>query len=149
MQPILHPSLINGRSGDPALYVETLFEKRAILFDLGDVSALPARKIHRLEHIFVSHAHIDHCGLLPRLTNSESIKHVLLQYQKSLKAEFGDIIKKDAGIISIKEEEIKEEEDLQKAAEEMPVISQQGVLFGKVFKVYKNYSKIMYRKKQK
>ncbi len=60
MRPILHPSLVNGRSGDPALFVETLFEKRAILFDLGDISNLPARKIHRLEHIFVSHAHIDH-----------------------------------------------------------------------------------------
>jgi ribonuclease Z len=60
MRPILHPSLVNNRFGDPALYVETLFEKRAILFDLGDISALPVRKIHRLEHIFVSHTHIDH-----------------------------------------------------------------------------------------
>ncbi|HWP25860.1 MAG TPA: MBL fold metallo-hydrolase [Xanthobacteraceae bacterium] len=60
MRPILHPTLINGRTGDPALYIETLFERRAILFDLGDIANLPARKIHRLEHIFVSHAHIDH-----------------------------------------------------------------------------------------
>jgi ribonuclease Z len=60
MRPILHPSLINGRSGDPALYIETLFERRAILFDLGDISALSPRKIQRLEHVFVSHAHIDH-----------------------------------------------------------------------------------------
>jgi ribonuclease Z len=60
MRPLLHPSLVNGRSGDPALYVDTLFEKRAILFDLGDVTALSPRKIHRLEHVFVSHAHIDH-----------------------------------------------------------------------------------------
>jgi ribonuclease Z len=60
MRPILHPSLINDRFGDPALYVEMLFERRAILFDLGDISALPARKIHRLDHVFVSHAHIDH-----------------------------------------------------------------------------------------
>jgi ribonuclease Z len=52
--------LVNGRSGDPALYVETLFERRAILFDLGDISAMPPRKIHRLEHVFVSHTHIDH-----------------------------------------------------------------------------------------
>jgi rod shape-determining protein MreC len=28
-------------------------------------------------------------------------------------------------------------------AEDMPVISQQGALFGKVFKVYKNYSQVM------
>jgi ribonuclease Z len=60
MRPLLHPTLVNGRSGDPALYVETLFERRAILFDLGDISALPPRKIQRLDHIFVSHAHIDH-----------------------------------------------------------------------------------------
>ena len=60
MRPLLHPSLVNGRSGDPALYVETLFERRAILFDLGDISALSPRKIRRLEHVFVSHAHIDH-----------------------------------------------------------------------------------------
>ena len=60
MRPLLHPTLVNGRSGDPALYIETLFEKRAILFDLGDISNLPPRKIQRLEHIFVSHTHIDH-----------------------------------------------------------------------------------------
>src|SRR5690349_9766776 len=33
MRPLLHPTLVNGRSGDPALYIETLFEKRALLFD--------------------------------------------------------------------------------------------------------------------
>jgi ribonuclease Z len=60
MRPLLHPSLVNGRFGDPAVYVETLFETRAILFDLGDIAALSPRKIQRLEHIFVSHAHIDH-----------------------------------------------------------------------------------------
>jgi ribonuclease Z len=60
MRPLLHPVLINGRFGDPALYVEILFEKSAIMFDLGDIAHLPPRKIHRLEHVFVSHAHIDH-----------------------------------------------------------------------------------------
>jgi len=60
MRPLLHPSLVNGRLGDPALYIETLFEKRAIMFDLGDISNLPPKKIQRLEHVFVSHAHIDH-----------------------------------------------------------------------------------------
>jgi ribonuclease Z len=52
--------LVNGRFGDPALYLETLFEKHAILFDLGDITALPPRKIHRVDQVFVSHAHIDH-----------------------------------------------------------------------------------------
>lgn len=60
MRPLLHPSLVNGRSGDPALYIETLFEKRAILFDLGDIANLSPRKIQRLERVVVSHAHIDH-----------------------------------------------------------------------------------------
>lgn len=60
MRPLLHPVLVNGRSGDPALYIETLFEKRAIMLDLGDIGNLSPRKIQRLEHIFVSHAHIDH-----------------------------------------------------------------------------------------
>ena len=60
MRPLLHPNLVNGRSGDPALYIETLFEKRAIMFDLGDISPLSPRKIQRLEHVFVSHTHIDH-----------------------------------------------------------------------------------------
>ena len=60
MRPLLHPVLINGRFGDPALYVATLFEKHALLFDLGDISMLSPRKIQRIDHIFVSHAHIDH-----------------------------------------------------------------------------------------
>ena len=60
MRPLLHPTLVNGRFGDPALYIETLFEKRAGMFDLGDISNLSPRKIQRLEHIFVPHTHIDH-----------------------------------------------------------------------------------------
>jgi ribonuclease Z len=60
MRPFLHPTLLNGREGDPALYIETLFEKETVLFDLGDISSLPPRKIHRLDHVFVSHTHIDH-----------------------------------------------------------------------------------------
>jgi ribonuclease Z len=60
MRPLLHPALVNGRTGDPALYIETLFERRAILFDLGDITSLSARKIQRLERVFISHAHIDH-----------------------------------------------------------------------------------------
>ena len=45
MRPLLHPTLLNGRTGDPALYVEMLFEKRAIMFDLGDIAALSTRRI--------------------------------------------------------------------------------------------------------
>ena len=67
MRPLFHPQLVNGRYGDPALYVEALFERSALLFDLGDISALSPRKIHRIEQIFVSHAHLDHLVGFDRL----------------------------------------------------------------------------------
>ena len=60
MRPLLHPRLVNGRTGDPALYIDTLFAKHAILLDLGDITALSPRKIQRIGHVFVSHTHIDH-----------------------------------------------------------------------------------------
>ena len=64
--------------------------------------------------------------ILPRLTDKESIKGVLLQYQKSLKAEFGDIIEKEASALkTIAEggsEEGQSEEDLKKLAEDLPVV---------------------------
>ena len=60
MRPLLHPSLVNGRKGDPAVYVEHLFERHALLIDLGDIAGLPARKINRIDRVFVSHTHIDH-----------------------------------------------------------------------------------------
>jgi len=62
--------------------------------------------------------------ILPRLTTPEGIKNVLRQYQKTLEAEFGEIIRKEAGIIKpIKEEEVVEgKEELEKAAKDLPVI---------------------------
>jgi len=62
--------------------------------------------------------------ILPRLTNLASIKHVLNQYQKTLEAEFGEIIKEEVkGIKAIKEEEmVEEKEELKKIAEELPIV---------------------------
>ena len=60
MRPTFHPHLVNGSAGDPALFVDCLFERRALLFDLGDIRALPPRKLLRISHVFVSHAHMDH-----------------------------------------------------------------------------------------
>lgn len=62
--------------------------------------------------------------ILPRLTTQESIKNILHQYQKTLEAEFGDIIKRESGVItSIKGDEATEEKiELRKMAEELPII---------------------------
>jgi len=58
--------------------------------------------------------------ILPRLTTPGSIKNVLRQYQKTLKAEFGEIIKEEVKLIKpVKEEE---KAELQKMAEELPII---------------------------
>jgi type IV pilus assembly protein PilB len=61
----------------------------------------------------------------PRLTDSESMKSALLQYQKSLKAEFGDIIQKEADslkTIAEKNGDEDSETDLKKLAEDLPVV---------------------------
>lgn len=60
MRPNLHPSLVNGRYGDPAVFVEMLHQRGALLFDLGDLAPLSARDLLRVTHVFVSHTHIDH-----------------------------------------------------------------------------------------
>ena len=60
MRPIFQPRLVNGPFGDPALFVDILFERHALLFDLGDITALPPRKLLRTSHVFVSHTHMDH-----------------------------------------------------------------------------------------
>ncbi|KKS36313.1 MAG: Type II secretion system protein E [Parcubacteria group bacterium GW2011_GWD2_42_14] len=62
--------------------------------------------------------------ILPRLTDAESIKHALLQYQKTLKDEFGDLIKRESASISIlsEEEDGVSESDLKKLAEDVPVV---------------------------
>lgn len=60
----------------------------------------------------------------PRLTDTESMRFALRQYQKTLKDEFGDIILKDAANLKILSEEGEEvsEKDLKKMAEDLPVV---------------------------
>jgi ribonuclease Z len=60
MRPLFEPALVNDAFGDPGLYVDFRDERRALLFDFGDVSALRPRKLLRISHVFVTHAHIDH-----------------------------------------------------------------------------------------
>jgi ribonuclease Z len=54
------PHLVNDPFGDPAVYVDLKFERRALLFDLGDISVLPPRKLLRISDVFITHRHMDH-----------------------------------------------------------------------------------------
>lgn len=60
MKPLFHPKRIHDSFGDPGVYVEFMFHKGAILFDIGDLHPLSPRKILKVSHIFVSHTHMDH-----------------------------------------------------------------------------------------
>ncbi len=60
MRPSFHPRLINDPFLDPGLFVPFRFEKRALLFDLGELSPLTSRDLLKTTHVFVTHTHMDH-----------------------------------------------------------------------------------------
>jgi ribonuclease Z len=60
MRPIFQAELVNPAFGDPGVYIDLKFLRRALLFDTGDVVALSTRKLLRVSDVFVSHTHMDH-----------------------------------------------------------------------------------------
>ena len=62
--------------------------------------------------------------ILPRLTDTEGIKYALIQYQKSLKDAFGDIITGEAQKLTVVAEDAAHlsNEDLKKLAEDLPIV---------------------------
>ena len=48
MTTLFLPQLVNEPFGDPAVFMQIRHEKTAVLFDLGDLSRLPARKLMKI-----------------------------------------------------------------------------------------------------
>ncbi len=79
MKPLLHAELINSPFEDPALYVEVLWEHRALLFDLGEIGSFRPAKLLKISHALVSHTHIDH------FIGFDTLVRLMLNREKALK----------------------------------------------------------------
>lgn len=60
MNPSFSCYLVNNVFGDPGVYVEVRWSKRALLFDLGQNDTLGPTRLLRATDIFISHTHMDH-----------------------------------------------------------------------------------------
>ncbi len=60
MRPSFQTHLLNGVFEDPVLFIDFVFEKRALLFDAGNLRGLATRKLLRVSDVMISHAHMDH-----------------------------------------------------------------------------------------
>ncbi|MDH4231305.1 MAG: ribonuclease Z [Nitrospirota bacterium] len=60
MKPVFHCKLINNYFDDPCLLVRILHEKKALLFDLGDIHKIKPSDLYKITDVFVTHTHMDH-----------------------------------------------------------------------------------------
>ncbi len=60
MTPSFSTYLLNDPFGDPGLYVEVRWSKRALMFDLGSNEGLSPTRLLRTSDVFISHTHMDH-----------------------------------------------------------------------------------------
>jgi ribonuclease Z len=60
MPPAFYPVLVNLPTGDPGLFIPLLFQRRAVMMDLGDIADLSSKNILKISHVFITHTHMDH-----------------------------------------------------------------------------------------
>jgi ribonuclease Z len=60
MKPTFIHNLVNSPFEDPALFVRIIHEKRALLFDIGNISNLQPGDLQKITDVFITHTHIDH-----------------------------------------------------------------------------------------
>lgn len=60
MKPTFIHSLVNDPFEDPSLFIRIMRERRALLFDIGNISRLSPGDLQKITDVFVTHTHIDH-----------------------------------------------------------------------------------------
>ena len=60
MKPTFIHNLVNSPFEDPTLFVRIIREKRALLFDIGNITKLQPGNLQKITDVFITHTHIDH-----------------------------------------------------------------------------------------